>query len=444
MRPLLFIFIAFTFINTNYANEDYVPQQIHLSYTNDPTEMMITWVTLRNTTNATVKYSLSTKYPILTERVDTNNITNFTDDGSLKRTIFINRVKLSKLTVGGQYYYVCGTEEYGWSSLYTFTAMRDFSDTGEYPHIIFYGDFGDTNSVSLSNIETIIETEEIDSILHIGDFAYDLHDDNGLVGDKFMIDIEPIAAYVPYMTAVGNHEASYNYSHYRNRFTMPNFSNGNMLYSWNIGPAHIISFSSEVYFEPNTRVVTKNIPPIQEQFNWLVDDLTRANLPENRKKHPWIITMAHRPLYCSNLGYDACAWEVNPMREGLLYEGKMRLGLEALFYNYKVDLELWGHEHTYERSYPLYRHTPYLKNIKTINGTDYYYKPLAPVHITSGSPGNKEMNGQNIIFVNNSWSAKQSSDYSFSYMKIYNYTHLHIQQINAKNNTLIDDLWLIK
>ena len=99
MRPFLFTFIAFTFINTNYANEDYVPQQIHLSYTNDPTEMMITWVTLTNTTNATVRYSLSTKYPILTERVVTNNITNFTDGGSLKRTIFINRVKLSKLTV---------------------------------------------------------------------------------------------------------------------------------------------------------------------------------------------------------------------------------------------------------------------------------------------------------------------------------------------------------
>ena len=30
--------------------------------------------------------------------------------------------------------------------------------------------------------------------------------DNGRVGDEFMRQIEPIAAYVPYMTAVGNHE----------------------------------------------------------------------------------------------------------------------------------------------------------------------------------------------------------------------------------------------
>ena len=30
--------------------------------------------------------------------------------------------------------------------------------------------------------------------------------DNALVGDEFMRQIEAIAAYVPYMVAVGNHE----------------------------------------------------------------------------------------------------------------------------------------------------------------------------------------------------------------------------------------------
>ena len=31
---------------------------------------------------------------------------------------------------------------------------------------------------------------------------------NARVGDEYMRQIEPIAAYVPYMTAVGNHEAA--------------------------------------------------------------------------------------------------------------------------------------------------------------------------------------------------------------------------------------------
>jgi len=37
-----------------------------------------------------------------------------------------------------------------------------------------------------------------------------------------MRQIEPAAAYAPYMVVVGNHEYAYNFSHYVNRFTMPN------------------------------------------------------------------------------------------------------------------------------------------------------------------------------------------------------------------------------
>lgn len=40
----------------------------------------------------------------------------------------------------------------------------------------------------------------------MGDFAYNLEDDNAKVGDEFMRQIEPIAAYVPYLVTPGNHE----------------------------------------------------------------------------------------------------------------------------------------------------------------------------------------------------------------------------------------------
>lgn len=33
-----------------------------------------------------------------------------------------------------------------------------------------------------------------------------MYEEFGRVGDEFMRQIEPIAAYVPYMVAVGNHE----------------------------------------------------------------------------------------------------------------------------------------------------------------------------------------------------------------------------------------------
>ena len=41
----------------------------------------------------------------------------------------------------------------------------------------------------IKNIQNHIETNTIDAILHIGDFAYDFDTDNGIIGNNFMNDI---------------------------------------------------------------------------------------------------------------------------------------------------------------------------------------------------------------------------------------------------------------
>jgi hypothetical protein len=51
-----------------------------------------------------------------------------------------------------------------------------------------------------------------DLLLHLGDFAYDLMDNNGAVGDTFFDQIEPIASNVPYMGCPGNHERHNNFT----------------------------------------------------------------------------------------------------------------------------------------------------------------------------------------------------------------------------------------
>ena len=99
--------------------------------------------------------------------------------------------------------------------------------------------------------------------LHTGDFAYDFEQGyHGEVGHQFMRNIEQVAAYVPYMVSIGNHEdAPLNLAHYTERFrNMPTKTgsvltvNGkapnNWYYSWDAGLVHYIALTTEAWFDP--------------------------------------------------------------------------------------------------------------------------------------------------------------------------------------------------
>ena len=104
----------------------------------------------------------------------------------------------------------------GWSSLYHFISIKSTSDWS--PRLAVYGDLGADNPQSLPRLQKEAQEGLYDAVYHVGDFGYDMYEEEGRLGDRFMREIEPLAAYVPYMTAVGNHEEKYNFSHYKVRF----------------------------------------------------------------------------------------------------------------------------------------------------------------------------------------------------------------------------------
>ncbi|TRY83542.1 hypothetical protein DNTS_016254 [Danionella cerebrum] len=219
--------------------------------------------------------------------------------------------------------------------------------------------------------------------------------DNGRIGDEFMRQIESIAAYTPYMTCPGNHEWVANFSQYRSRFSMPGDTES-LWYSWNIGPAHIISFSTEVYF-----YLEFGLDLLFTQYQWLRSDL-EVRMGRNDTTPP-------------------------------------APGLEDLFYQYGVDLELWAHEHTYERLWPVY-------NYKVLNGSseEPYVNPKAPVHIITGSAGCREKH-DGFIPHPRDWSAFRSSDYGYTRMHVINHTHLYLEQVSDDQyGKVIDKMMLVK
>lgn len=79
-----------------------------------------------------------------------------------------------------------------------------------------------------------------------------------------------------------------------------------------------------------------------EQYKFIEQCLSSVD----RKKQPWLIFAAHRPLAYSSGSYYG--------QEGSYEEPMGRAHLELLWQKYKVDLAFYGHVHNYERTCPVY------------------------------------------------------------------------------------------
>ena len=82
---------------------------------------------------------------------------------------------------------------------------------------------------------------------------------------------------------------------------MPENQFGDMYYSFDLGPVHFVSISTEFYYFLNFGIHT-----VIRQYKWLEQDLQRA--VANVARTPWIIVFGHRPMYCT--GKDKVQYNV--------------------------------------------------------------------------------------------------------------------------------------
>lgn len=137
-------------------------------------------------------------------------------------------------------------------------------------------------------------------------------------------------------------------------------------YSFDYGNVHYAMVSLEDQFE-------QQMHPGGAQRLWLEKDLLVANL--TRWRTPWIVVALHRPLYCS---YDSSRCDDDAV--------KFRALLENMLYKYGVDFVLTGHNHMYEREYPVYQGEPILPS-RTADGVDYFENPKFPIYAVVGTAG---------------------------------------------------------
>jgi len=172
------------------------PWGIHIAYGADEArEMTVQWST-RNAVPESI-VTLLTPTPMNVSGV----IVPFSNGGNVQT---IHRVSLTGLTPSTKYTYTCGsaTEQ---SEVFSFTTQ---SATPAPYTLAIWGDMGiSTNALStMPLLLKDIEDGVVDVLVHVGDAAYNLQDNGGATGDAFMVQMQPVASFIPYHLCPGNHE----------------------------------------------------------------------------------------------------------------------------------------------------------------------------------------------------------------------------------------------
>uniref|UniRef100_A0A0N4Z850 Purple acid phosphatase n=1 Tax=Parastrongyloides trichosuri TaxID=131310 RepID=A0A0N4Z850_PARTI len=372
-------------LTTKYNHEviSHVHEQVHLSLGVEVNSMVITWLTL--TDLAYDSLTPIVRYGEDESKLNKNVIGITKSFFDLSKTIkrFVHKVELKNLKPNTRYFYQVGDTK-TWSKTFNFKNL----DINKNVKACSFSDMDSTVNYTILTLQSHIRNNKCDVLVHIGDIAYNLFDNKGKVGDKFMKDIEIIAAYTPYMVIVGNHDLEGDsYEHYNNIFNMPydkaHIIDDDHFYSYTFGNVYYITLNTQVYVRQFG--FNKNI--IIRQFRWLEQKLKYIN--KIRDKKSWIVIYIHHPIYCCKSCHTICDKHVNKdLKDGDNYDFP---GLEKILYDNKVDLVVAGHIHAYVRGYPVYNYT-----METFN-KNYYYNPKAPTQIITGVGGSKRFHPQSII-----------------------------------------------
>jgi acid phosphatase type 7 len=396
---LLFCFVIGNIIFFSIS----INNQIHLSYTNNNSnDITVTWISSINSPQKTVYLELideNKSNSIIVPTIDT-----FSYYGAFNRYIYSANINVSDNLSDNETINYRLTNDYTNFVSNVYTYYPNFEDSR---NVLVYGDMGYLSNKIINNINSEVNSNKYDFILHLGNIAYDLNLYFGSTSDLFLSSIEEVATHVPYMVIPGNHERFNNFSFYKNVFNMPNkIEYDNLFYSIEKPPMKFININTEAYYSDMLQ------PTIETQRNFIIEELKNTN----RTKFPWLIVSGHRPMYCSSNNN----WQTDPIREEF----------ETLFHNYNVTLYLSGHEHNYERICPIFNGT--CQNLT--DNYDYNLDGLYPIHIITGVAGNIEgLNG--FLNTTNRFSIVQKKENGYGIL-FANYSHLIWEEKGTKQNII--------
>lgn len=362
------------------------PRQLRLAFVeHPPTQISITWQTERPVEKPLVEYGTT---PSLGMRVSAERITYPYETGVLYRAL------MTHLKPGQRYYYRVGSEAGGFSRAYTFRTPQ------QGPHDFTFTAFADhgTTRYSIQNSRNIVALNPTFHFI-VGDLSYA----NGRqpVWDTYLEQLEVLAARIPVMVCYGNHENErigeqrIGYLAAETRFAMPNKG---QYYDFTISNARFVAFNS-------------NERDNEAQYAWVERALQRARTDRAVR---WLIVFAHHPLYGST------------QRRG--NNQSMIRRFQPLFDRYRVDLVIHGHDHVYERMYPM------RGNKAVVNSGNRYRRGIGTVYVTCGGGG---ASLYDLMPEPTPWTAKRERVYCYLKVRVPVRDALRVEAYRV-DNTLIE------
>ncbi len=141
--------------------------------------------------------------------------------------------------------------------------------------------------------------------------------------------VEGAMARIPFMPVNGNHESLV--INYFAEFALPGTvspgevpdSGGGEWYSFSYGNAHFLMLDDQ-----------PTGSELDDETSWMKSDLSKLD----RQRTPWVFAVHHKPMYTASAHAP---------------DMQAREAWQPLFDQYKVDFDLNGHNHVYERSLPI-------------------------------------------------------------------------------------------
>lgn len=383
---LLFI-SSIAFVNPQSSP---TPKGIRLTIMNDPmNSAVVSWYTESRADEPLFTYDTESTFisPLLTTAREV-----------LIDSTHIYTVNLRDLTENTTYFYKVMTD----TTIYNFTtaAGRDMDNV----QFIVLGDTQSLKEVTWNITKQAVEKfgDDIDFVLHMGDIV-----NTGTDQDEFNIyfdNMESLHAYKPCFFTEGNHEDGLVTKMYDN-IPLPTNGMSSRYYSFNWGPASFVSLNdNDAEFWPHEKM----------PLLWLETEMKNFDLD---KYTLWKFAYFHQPLFNSK-GSRSDKYELIPT-------------WAPIFDNHGVDIIFTGHNHFYERTYPI----NHLGQIDTSETTSFI-DPESPIYITC--------NADNKLYDYFDNPGDPLPSYVYYHNKTRNVSYVNITvNVPGKTTTLSYESWAI-